>query len=102
MKSWMPERVVLLLQPTERPEAADSISLTNLKPALAHIFSSEIVMILLWKTPVITTSLLSSSTDISGSAGMNQLLLLCCNSLKTERLLLWFLFPSPGTEPPQL
>lgn len=93
MKSWMPERVVLLLQPTERPEAADSISLTDLKPALAHIFNSEMVMILLWKTPVITTFLLSSSTDVSGSAGVNQLPLLCCNSLKTESLLLWFLFP---------
>lgn len=49
-------------------------------------------MILLWKRPVISTSPLSGSTDVHGSAGVNQLPLLCYNSLKTKSLLLWFLF----------
>lgn len=71
------ETVVPLLQPTERPEPANGNSLTDLKPALVHIFSSEIVMILLWKTLVTATSPLSSSPDVSDSAGVNHLPLLC-------------------------
>lgn len=97
------ERVVPLLQPTETPEAADSNSWTDLKPALVHIFSSEIVMLLLWKTPVTATAPLCSSTDVSGSAGVNQFPLLFCNSLKLKACCFGFCFrSSPGTEPPRL
>lgn len=58
--------MVPLLQPTERPEPVDSNVWADLKPAPVHIFSSEMVMIVLWKIPMVTTSPLSSSADVSG------------------------------------
>lgn len=67
------ERAVPLLLPTERPGPAHSNTWPHLKPALVHIFSSEVVMILMWKIPMVTTSPLSSFTDVSGSACVNQL-----------------------------
>lgn len=71
---------------------ADSNSLTDLKHALVHVLISEIVMILLWKAPVITTFPLSSFTDVSSSAGVNQLPLLFCSSLKLKACCFGFCF----------